>query len=132
MRLSISIPTYNREKYLKECLDSLVNQINTNDDVEIIVCDNASNDGTNNLIKAYMQKHSFIKYFKNDKNLGYAGNQIKCIENSSGDYIAILCDDDLYVEGEVKRILEVINADEYSFLALNYYAFVLDPKRPLT
>lgn len=131
MRLSISIPTYNREKYLKECLDSVVNQINTNDDVEIIVCDNASNDGTNSLIKTYTQKHSFIKYFRNDKNLGYTGNQIKCIENSSGDYIAILCDDDLYVEGEVKRILEVINADEYAFIALNYYAFVLDPKKPI-
>jgi glycosyltransferase involved in cell wall biosynthesis len=68
-----------------------------------------------------------VKYSRNSENLGYVGNQIKLIENSNGEYLAILCDDDLYIKETVSSIMSVISQSTYSMLAINYYNFVSDP-----
>jgi glycosyltransferase involved in cell wall biosynthesis len=92
--------------------------------MEIIVCDNNSSDTTEEIVKEYRREHDFIKYYKNERNLGYAGNQVKCIERAKGKYIAILCDDDAYVNDTLNSIFTVISKKEYSFIALNYYGFL--------
>lgn len=69
--LSICIPTYNRAPYLKQCLDSLVCQPEfLKGDVEIVISDNASTDGTMILIKNYQKKYKNITYHRNTKNIG--------------------------------------------------------------
>lgn len=109
---------------MRECLDYLLPQIIKYNDIEVIVSDNASTDATELMIKEYLNKYIFLKYYRNKDNLGYAGNQVKLITKARGDYIAILCDDDVYLHGQVDNILRVISSRDYAFVALNYYSFI--------
>jgi glycosyltransferase involved in cell wall biosynthesis len=128
-QLSICIPTYNRSKFLNECLQSLLPQVK-NHSVEVIVIDNASPDQTSSVVHKFQDTYPFLLYFRNSENLGYTGNQIKCFEYAQGDYIATLMDDDIYMEGELERIMKVIKEREYAFIALNYYGFIKNQFKP--
>jgi glycosyltransferase involved in cell wall biosynthesis len=120
--LSISIPTFNRPKLLNELLDNLCDQAMVRD-VDINIFDNSNNDDTEKLIKKF-SKYSNIKYFKNEKNIGYVNNQIKCFDKSESMYTAFLCDDDIYIDNSIQTILNVIHSEShFSFIALNYYSF---------
>ena len=73
--LSICIPTYNREKYLQECLESIIHQEGFNtEDIEIVISDNASQDNTTQLVETYKAKYPNIKYFRNVENIGAIRN----------------------------------------------------------
>lgn len=124
--LSICIPTFNRANLLKECLGILLPQVQGRSDVDVVVIDNCSPDHTQTTVKEFMNLQNPIRYFRNSSNLGYTGNQIKCFEYSTGEYIAILGDDDIYLAGAVEEILKVINKREYVFIGLNYYSFLKD------
>jgi hypothetical protein len=128
--LSITIPTFNRASLLQECLDAVLPQT-VNLPVEVVVIDNASPDGTRQLLNAYGFRFKSLRWFQNHRNLGYAGNQAKCIEYAAGKYTAILCDDDIYLPGAVNRILTVIQRKDYAFIALNYSAFTRSPAKPI-
>lgn len=67
--VSIVLCTYNGEKYLRQQLDTLINQTYPN--IEIIVQDDHSTDSTPEIIKEYCEKYSNIKFFKNDRGGGY-------------------------------------------------------------
>ncbi|MFZ4438248.1 MAG: glycosyltransferase family 2 protein, partial [Syntrophales bacterium] len=126
----VTIPTYKRINLLKECLDSVLPQVRSKDEVEVIVIDNASPDDTPAVVKEFTASYDCLKYYRNEENLGYAGNQVKCIEYTTGDYMAFLCDDDVYLDGQVDRILAVISEREYAFVALNYYGFIKNSEKP--
>ena len=64
-RVDILIPTYNREQYIKPCIDSILNQ--TYKDINIIIYDDGSTDNTEAIIKEYQATHKNIKYIKNLK-----------------------------------------------------------------
>lgn len=129
IKLSICIPTYNRVRLLRECLDSVVPQLT--DEVELVMIDNCSVDDTEKLAAGYVKQNSRLRFIRNERNLGYSGSQIKCFECARGAYTAILCDDDVYLAGEVNNILTVISGKrEYAFIALNYYNFVKNSKDP--
>ena len=91
--VSICIPTYNSEKFLKEMLDSIVSQTYKN--IEVIISDNASVDKTPQIVREYCDKHNW-KYFQNEVNIGAGANFNKLIELATGDYIAIYHADDVY------------------------------------
>ena len=68
--LSLCIPTYNRSKYLKNTLESIVCQdVFCNGEVEIVVSDNASSDDTQQMMKEYIDKHKNIYYYRNEENV---------------------------------------------------------------
>lgn len=116
---------------LKECLEHLIPQVVHKDNVEVIISDNASTDGTGYMVKRFIESYPKLKYYKNTENLGYAINQIKLFQYAKGDYIAILCDDDVYMDGHVDAVLRVIYEREYAFVYTNYYSFISKPDRPL-
>ena len=122
-KLSICIPTYNRRQTLKECLDHLLPQVERNNEVEVIVSDNASSDDTESLVKEYMEYHHHLKYFKNQRDLGLDGNVIACIEHASGDYISFFSDDDIALPGTFKCVLDSIANHRPSIICLSHYAF---------
>lgn len=94
--VSIVIATYNREKMLKEAIDSALNQDYQN--LEIIVANNASTDGTDELMKKYIEKYKNIIYIKRDENIGAHANGYRAYkEVSKGKYIFFLCDDDYLI-----------------------------------
>ena len=113
IQLSICIPTYNREKYLKELLDCILNQLKDIEDnvVEICVSDNASTDNTQSMILEYQQKYNNITYFRWDKNMGADMNYLKVVEIAHGKYCWFFGSDDLMVDGAIKKMLEEIKED---------------------
>lgn len=105
--LTIAIPTYNRVEKLHKALDRLV-QITANRNVEIFVSDNASTDGTDAFMYTYQKEHNNISYFRNDKNLGYAGNFINCFNHANGEYVWLLSDDDILTDYAIDSVFECI------------------------
>lgn len=91
-KVSVIIPVYNTEKYLKKCLDSLVNQ--TLDDFEIIIVDDGSTDSSPKIIDEYKQKYfEFVKVISKE-NGGQATARNVGIMESSGEYIGFVDSDD--------------------------------------
>jgi glycosyltransferase involved in cell wall biosynthesis len=91
--LSIGLPVYNGENYLREALDSILTQTFT--DYEVIICDNASNDQTEAICKAYAAKDSRIRCYRNAENIGAARNYNRTFELSRGQYFKWMAHDDL-------------------------------------
>lgn len=95
--LTISIPTWNRASLLEELLSQVINQIEIyklEDEIEIIVSDNFSTDNTERIVLNYCQKNSFLKYSKNDSNLGAKTNVIKSMHLANARFVLLLGDDD--------------------------------------
>ena len=76
------------------------------------------------------RQYPFVRVFHNFANLGFEGNTAKCIEYAAGEYTALLSDDDRYLDGQVDTILQVISKRDYVLIALNYYSFTMDVRRP--
>lgn len=94
--ISILTPTHNRaETFLAETIKSAQNQKEYGFEHEHIIVDNASTDGTEELVKNFMQIDSRIKYIRCDKNLHASGALNVAFEKSSGDIIVPLDDDDV-------------------------------------
>ena len=71
-KVSIGLPVYNGERFLKVKLDSILQQTHTN--FELIISDNASTDKTENICIEYKNKDNRIKYFRQEKNFGVTLN----------------------------------------------------------
>ena len=93
-KMSVGIPTYNRRDKLKKAIDSILSQ--DYDNIEIIVSDNASTDGTEELMKQYEQDSRII-YTRNKENLGPPANGKQAYLKATGEYYMVLCDDDIVV-----------------------------------
>lgn len=113
MLLSICIPTFNREKYLKENIDEIISQIvelppNT---VEICISDNASTDSTKELIYYYVNKYPqlTIRYNLNNINLGADRNFIIAMQMATGSYSWLIGSDDVIVLDSINEILNYLN-----------------------
>lgn len=97
-KVSIIVPVYNVEKYVKRCLDSLVNQ--TLEDLEIIIVNDGSTDNSKSILLEYKEKYSAkIKYFEKE-NGGLSDARNFGIPHATGEYIAFLDSDD-YVELDI-------------------------------
>jgi glycosyltransferase involved in cell wall biosynthesis len=81
--------------------------------LEVIVCDNCSNDDTEKVVNNFKKKGLPIKYYTNSMNIGFDLNIEKCYEVSSGDYICTIGDDDFFKIGSLKFIINLIQ--EYDF-----------------
>lgn len=95
-KVSVIIPTYNRKNMLKEALESVLAQDYPN--IEIIVADNASTDGTVEIMIGYLND-SRIRYIRRDQNIGFTGNLKNTFFNyATGEYVMFLCDDDQLID----------------------------------
>src|SRR3954449_5755554 len=104
-RFTIGIPTYNRADLLRQALESALDQ--TYPDVEVLVCDDASEDGTAEVVKAFGDR---VRYHRNATNIGMYPNFARAIELASGEYFSLLQDDDLIHRDFVRRVLEAFKA----------------------
>ena len=101
--VSIVLGTYNGEKFLKEQLDSIINQTYTN--MEIVVTDDASTDGTKNILDDYAKKDNRIKIYFNDKNIGLIKNFEKGVQQTHGAYIAFADQDDVWAVDKIEKLV---------------------------
>lgn len=108
-RLSIGLPVFNGDDFLEEAIVSILSQ--TYSDFELIISDNASTDGTEDLCRAYAVRDSRIKYFRNPKNIGATQNWYRVFELSSGEYFASAAHDDLYAPDYMEKCIAVLDQD---------------------
>ena len=104
--ISIAMTTYNGEKYLKEQINSILNQVYK--DFELIICDDCSNDSTWEILTEYEQLDKRIKIYRNDQNLGFLKNFEKVISLCTGDYIATSDQDDIWEECHLQILYDTI------------------------
>jgi glycosyltransferase involved in cell wall biosynthesis len=92
--VSVLIPVYNREKLVIGCINSVLQQ--SMSDLEVIVVDNASTDGTWNTLQKISEQDSRVRIFRNESNIGPVKNWFKCLEysNNKSEFIKILFSDD--------------------------------------
>ena len=93
-KVSVIVPVYNVEEYLERCLDSLVNQ--TLKDIEIIIVNDGSTDGSKEIIQKYLNKYKNIVYLEKE-NGGLSSARNYGIPYAKGEYIGFVDSDD-YVE----------------------------------
>jgi glycosyltransferase involved in cell wall biosynthesis len=91
-KISVVIPVYNTEKYLRKCLDSVINQ--TLKDIEIIIVNDCSPDNSEVIIDEYKSKDSRIVYINHKENLGLGGARNSAIAIAKGEYLASVDSDD--------------------------------------
>lgn len=104
MKLSVAVCTYNGEKFIKEQLESILNQTIAID--EIIICDDGSNDKTIQIIELLKLKYpNKISLFKNQVTLGSNKNFEKAITICSGDYIFLSDQDDIWKNNKAEKII---------------------------
>ena len=114
--VSIVLPTYNRVNLLKKALSSLVNQTYKN--IEILVGDNHSEDGTEEYMREEAAKDPRIKYFRWDENIGAYNNTANLLKHMSGEYFVFFNDDDWLDLNYVEECINFINKnDGYAFVA---------------
>ena len=108
-RVSIGMPVFNGEKYLKEALDSILAQ--TYRDFELIISDNASTDHTQQICLEYATKDSRIRYYRNEKNLGAPKNYNRVFELSSGEYFRWAAYDDVLAPEYLQKCIGILDRD---------------------
>ena len=120
-KITFVLPVYNVEKYLPECLDSVINQ--TMDDIEIICIDDGSTDNSLEILKKYQKKDNRIKIFSfTNKGLGPARN--RGIDRAHGEYVAFVDTDDWLELDFCEKIYENAknnNSDIVLFNAIEEY-----------
>ena len=107
--ISVIVPVYNAEKYLKTCLDSLISQTYTN--FEVLCVDDGSTDHSLNILRFYEKKDNRIKVFTQE-NAGPAAARNKALQYATGDYISFVDADDYLIENAFKILVEVAGQKE--------------------
>jgi glycosyltransferase involved in cell wall biosynthesis len=115
--VSVCLLTYNRAGSLRRSVDSLLNQSHTN--LELIINDNCSTDGTENVGREYERRDRRVRYFRNPKNVGYTGNQNLALERASSEYVALVHDGDIYDPDLLLKWLRALERHSSAALAFN-------------
>jgi len=113
-KVSVCIPAYNYAHFLKDAVDSVLAQ--TYRDLEVLIIDNCSTDNTKDVAISYAAVDSRITYLCNESNIGPVGNLNRCLELAQGEYVKILCADDLLLPTCLERMVKTL--DQYPEVSL--------------
>src|SRR5262249_23852552 len=105
-KLSIGIPVYNGERFIAELLANL--QAQTFKDLEIIICDNASQDRTPEICERYAKEDSRIRYYRNDVNIGAGKNFDKVFNLSRAELFKWTACDDLLESTYLEKCVQIL------------------------
>jgi glycosyltransferase involved in cell wall biosynthesis len=114
-RVSVGLPVYNGEKYLGQAIESILAQ--TFQDIELIIYDNASTDGTEEISREYMARDTRIRYVRNSENIGAAMNFNRVFHHSSGEYFKWAAHDDLHKPDFLRKCVQALDRDPTVLLA---------------
>jgi glycosyltransferase involved in cell wall biosynthesis len=128
-KVSIGLPVYNGERYLREAIDSILSQ--TFRDFELILCDNASTDATGAVCREYARRDTRVRSRRNESNLGAARNFNLCVDLATGEYFKWAAHDDMLAPEYLARCVEALDRDS-SVVVSHSHARVIDENgRPL-
>jgi glycosyltransferase involved in cell wall biosynthesis len=125
--VSIGVPVYNGEDNLEAALDSLLEQ--TFEDFEIIISDNASTDGTEDICRRYTRLDNRVRYIRNGKNVGVARNYNRLFELSDGRYFKWAPHDDRLSPEFLARGVEVLDRDASASIVVPVPSLIDDEGR---
>lgn len=118
--VTVYIPTYNRLELLKRAVESVRNQTYKN--IEIIIVDDCSKDGTDKYLEEISRQDSRIRYFIKEKNSGACVSRNIAIENAQGEFITGLDDDDYFTKDRIQKFLDKSDfLNKYEFLFDSFY-----------
>lgn len=123
--VSILIPVFNRENILSKTIESAIAQNYAN--IEIIIVDNYSTDGTWEIIEKYSKKDNRIKAFRNTENIGPVRNWLACVDKASGVYSKILWSDDLIHPDFLRKLVPFLNDPTVGFAYSSTIIFTDEP-----
>lgn len=128
-KLSIIMPVYNSQKYLKDSLDSIVNQSIGVENLEVIIVDDASTDGTADIIDEYASRYSNFKAIHLTENMGAAyGPRNIALKMVTTDYVMFLDADDTYTSTACEVLFDEINSSGVDMVFGRYWRVYEDIK----
>src|SRR3984885_9842298 len=104
--VSVTIVTYNSGRFIKRCLESVLEQKYPN--LEIVVVDNASTDGTVDILEQFEDQ---VRIYYNDENIGFAAAQNQAIGLTSGEWVLTLNPDVLLLPDFIQALVEAGQVD---------------------
>jgi glycosyltransferase involved in cell wall biosynthesis len=122
--VSVGLPVYNGEEHLAKALEAVLDQ--DLGDFEVIVCDNASTDATAEIARDYAARDARVRYHRNERNLGLAGNFNKSFRLATGRYFKWWAHDDWHPRDLLRRTTEVLEADPSAVLCATGVAVMDD------
>ena len=111
--VSVCIPAYNNAGYIQETIESILNQTYKN--IELVVVDDNSKDNTADVIRNIPDER--IRLYQNEQNLGMSGNWNRCLELVTGDYVKLICADDLLARDCIEKEVGALIAHPEAVLA---------------
>ena len=121
-KVSIGIPVYNGENFIKEAIESVLNQ--TFNDFELIITDNTSTDKTEEICKTYAAKDKRIKYFRNENNFGATYNYNYCFRLAKGEYFKWIAHDDFIAPTFLEKCIKVLDEDSSIILCYSWIQII--------
>jgi len=113
-RVSVGLPVFNGENYLATAISAILAQTYT--DFELIICDNASTDGTADICRDFARRDSRIRYYRNEANLGFGPNFDLCFERATGEYFKWVAHDDLIAPTYLEKTVAAMDANPDAIL----------------
>lgn len=122
-KVSVIIPVFNAEDYIKECLDSVVDQSLGIDNIEVIIVNDNSCDSTLDIISQYTDKYPSFKLISNKSNLGPGESRNMALKEVSSDYVTYLDADDFISQNAYEDALSKINEFNADLLIYNWETY---------
>ena len=116
--VSVIMPCYNMERYIADTIHSVINQTYT--DWELLIVDDASTDGTVALVQSIAEQDERIRFSVNAEHSGIAPTRNRCIENSTGQYLAFLDADDVWHPNKLQQQLQFMQEHKVEFSYSSY------------
>lgn len=127
MLVSVIVAVYKCEQYIRQCVDSLINQ--SYSDLEILICDDCSPDGTWNILKSYTDVR--VKIYRNEVNQGVVSVRNFLLQKVTGEFVLIQDGDDWSDSRRVEQLLEVFRSDN-TLSACGTASYRIDNKGMIT
>ena len=120
MKVSVFLVTYNQERFIRQAIESILNQ-HVNFLYEVIIGEDCSTDGTAAICDEYAEKYPFVKVFHHNPNKGLIKNWEFVLSHCSGDYVAMLEGDDYWIdEHKMQKQVDWLDTHpEYSIVCSN-------------
>lgn len=120
-KISVIIPIYNVEKFIRECLDSVLSQDFS--DFEAVCVDDCGNDGSMSIVEEYAARDPRIRIVRHERNRGLAPARNTGMQASAGQNILFLDSDDLLAEGALSHLYEAMQKGGADIVVGHFHAF---------
>ncbi|HEL9598579.1 TPA: glycosyltransferase family 2 protein [Streptococcus suis] len=120
--ISVIVPVYNVENYLRQCLDSIIRQ--TYQHLEIILIDDASTDTSTAICQEYVNKDKRIRMIRVPSNLGVSNSRNLGLENMTGEFVIFVDSDDYLNTDMIEQLYQLAITEQADIVLGDYYRFI--------